>query len=89
LCRIALLPIDSSATETEDETTQDDLLQPVRKKFKNDDSAVGTGQKRRVKRMTKDDSPKKRLHLKTRSNGLMDNKVCALLKSISLFSVQL
>jgi hypothetical protein len=70
----ALLPIDSSATETEDETTQDDLLQPARKKLKkdNDDIALSAGQKRRLKRVSKEDSPRKKLHVKGRSNGLTD-----------------
>jgi hypothetical protein len=73
----ALLPIDSSATETEDETTQDDLLQPARKKLKKDSDDVGISavQKRRLKRVSKEDSPRKKLHLKGRNNGLTDNKV--------------
>lgn len=68
-----MLPIDSSATETEDETTQDDLLQPARKKLKKDDDiALSAGQKRRLKRVSKEDSPRKKLHMKGRSNGLTD-----------------
>jgi len=60
--------MDSSATETDDENPQDNPVHAGRRKKRrdSDDASVG-GAKKRLKRNHKDDSPKKKVPIKTRT----------------------
>ena len=71
--------MDSSATETEDETTQDELFQPSRKKQlrDHDDSGLAAVQPRKkVKRSHRDDGVKRKWQLKHRVGSVDDGRVC-------------
>lgn len=61
--------MDSSATETDDESSQDNPVHVGRRKKRrdSDDVAVGNTKKRPLKRNHKDDSPKKKVRIKTRT----------------------
>ena len=65
---VALLLMDSSATETDDENPQDNPVHVGRRKKRreSDDSTVGMA-KKRIKRNHKEESPKKKIQLKTRT----------------------
>jgi len=60
--------MDSSATETDDENPQDNMVHVGRRKKRrdSDDAPVGVA-KKRLKRNHKDESPKKKSQLKTRT----------------------
>jgi len=60
--------MDSSATETDDENPQDNPVHVGRRKKRreSDDAAVGVA-KKRLKRNHKDESPKKKIQIKTRT----------------------
>jgi len=69
LCVAALMLMDSSATETDDENPQDSNLVHVgrrKKRRESDDATVGVA-KKRLKRNHKEDSAKKKVQLKTRT----------------------
>ena len=64
----AVMLMDSSATETDDESPPDNPVHVGRRKKRRelDDATVGTA-KKRMKRNHKDESPKKKVQLKTRT----------------------
>jgi len=65
---VALMLMDSSATETDDESPQDNPVHAGRrKKRRESDDATVVMSKKRIKRSHKEESPKKKMQLKTRT----------------------
>jgi len=65
---VAVMLMDSSATETDDESPQDNPVHVGRrKKRRESDDATVVMSKKRLKRSHKEESPKKKIQLKTRT----------------------
>jgi len=62
----AVMLMDSSATETDDESPQDNPIHVGRRKKRRESDDVGVA-KKRLKRSHKEESPKKKMQLKTRT----------------------